>query len=72
MTDTTPDVVRLQVEMTEVKSDIHELKDDVKALLALANQSKGGYKTVMLIAGISGTVGAIAAKVVPFLAFAPK
>lgn len=72
MSDISPDVVRLQVEMSEVKNDIHELREDVKSLLALANQSKGGYKTVMLIAGISGTAGAILSKLLPFASALPK
>lgn len=72
MTDPTPDVVRLQVEMVEVKTDLHEMKADVKALLALANQTKGGWKTIMIVAGVAGTMGAVAAKIFPFIGGLPR
>ena len=72
MTDPTPDVVRLQVEMVEVKTDLHEMKADVKALLALANQTKGGWKTIMIVAGVAGTMGALAAKIFPFIGGLPR
>ena len=72
MTDPTPDVVRLQVEMVEVKTDLHEMKADVKTLLALANQTKGGWKTIMIVAGVAGTMGAVAAKIFPFIGGLPR
>lgn len=48
--------------ITAVEGDIKEIKADVKTILEQLNQAKGGWKTLMLVAGVAGTMGALAAK----------
>ena len=56
-----------QGRLSRLEADIAEVKADVKDLLKQANQAKGGYKTLMLVGGVSGMVGAVVGKIVPFL-----
>ena len=60
-------VGRHGAEIEALQSDMPELKVDVKTTLATLNQAKGGWKTLMLVAGIAGAMGAFAAKFLPFL-----
>ena len=66
------EVARLSVKVDELESDMSEVKTDVKSLLALANQTRGGWTVILLVAGVAGTVGALAAKFAPFLGGLPK
>lgn len=51
------DFGRLEAEVQALKSEIDDIKADVKCLLALANKSKGGFWMGMTIAsGIGGLV----------------
>jgi len=54
------------VEIAIMKESMADLKKDVKELLAIANQSKGGWKTLMLVGSMSGAVGAVIGKFLPF------
>jgi hypothetical protein len=49
-----------------------EVKADLKIIRETLQQAKGGWKTLMLVAGISSTVGAFIAKFTPFAGFLPK
>lgn len=55
--------------LTSVEDDIGEIKGDVKSILAQLNQAKGGWKTLMLVAGIAGAMGAFATKLAAILGF---
>ena len=44
-----------------------ELRSDIKLVLAELHAAKGGWKTLMLISGAAGAVGAILGKFFPFL-----
>ena len=47
-----------------MESDISELKSDMKQILATLNQAQGGWKTLMLIGGSCGSLGAVISWVV--------
>jgi hypothetical protein len=49
-----------------------EVKVDLKVIRETLQQAKGGWKTLMLVAGISSTVGAFIAKVAPWFGVFPK
>ena len=66
------EVAKLTVKVDALESKTSIIETDVKSLLALANQSKGGWRTIILIAGVAGSVGALLAKIVPFTAGLPK
>ncbi len=52
---------RLEAEVKSLQTEVSGLRDDVKALLELANKSKGGFWMGMAIAsGVGGVVGAVA------------
>ena len=42
---------------------------DIKAILRVLNEARGGWKTLVWVAGLSGLVGAIASKLMPFVPF---
>lgn len=50
------DFGRLEAEVQALKSELDDIKNDVKELLALANKSKGGFWMGMTIASILGGV----------------
>ena len=53
--------IEAQVEASQV--EVHQLSNDVRALLELANQSKGGFWMGMVIASaLSGVVSFFAAR----------
>ena len=66
------DIAILKTEVEYLKSHIAEIKDDTREIKETLHQAKGGWKTLMLVAGISSTVGAMAVKFMPFLGFLPK
>jgi DNA anti-recombination protein RmuC len=45
---------RLEAQVEALQNDVNTLRDDVKALLALANKSKGGFWMGMTIASLVG------------------
>lgn len=51
------DFGRLEAEVQSLKSELDDIKTDVKCLLALANKSKGGFWMGMTIAsGVGGFI----------------
>ena len=45
---------KLEAQVEALQSEVHQLSKDVKALLALANKSKGGFWVGMTIASMAG------------------
>ena len=66
------EIATLQADVRHLEKTVESMGDDVKQLVALANQSKGGWKVILLVAGVAGTAGAALAKVLPFLGALPK
>lgn len=66
------DIARLQSDVRHLEGQVQELRTDVKSLLAMVNQSKGGWKVILMVAGVAGTAGAALAKIIPFLGAMPK
>lgn len=60
------EVGRHSAHIESMQKDMAELKSDVKAILAIANQAKGGWKTMLLMASVAGGVGALVGKFLPF------
>lgn len=57
----------LSARMDNVEFDLHSLKKDTKAMLAIMNQTKGGWKTILAVGVAAGGVGAFLAKFFPFI-----
>lgn len=58
---------QLQADSARQGKDIDEMKVDLKEIKDILSQAKGGWKTLMLVAGISGSVGALVGKVFPWI-----
>lgn len=57
----------LETKMESLKSDVSEIKTDVAAIRDTLSQARGGWKTLVMVAGAAGAVGALLGKLVPFL-----
>lgn len=49
-----------------IKDDIAALKADVSAIRTTLAEARGGWRTLLLVAGAAGTVGAFVGKIIPF------
>ena len=57
------DFGRLEAQVEALQVEVHQLANDVKSLLELANKSKGGFWMGMVIASaLSGVVSFFAAR----------
>ena len=54
-------------EIEALQRDMADLKNDVKFIRETLAQAKGGWRTLMLVAGVAGSVGALIGKLLPFL-----
>ena len=50
------DFGKLEAQVASLQAEVHQLATDVKALLELANKSKGGFWMGMTIASMAGGV----------------
>ena len=60
-------IVALETEVSYLKKILDEVRADTQEIKKTLSEAKGGWKTLMLVAGIASTIGALLAKVVPFL-----
>ena len=72
MDQTQRDIGRIEGKVNSLESDLTEVKADVKAILAVINQTKGGWKIMMLVGGVTGAIGAFIVKILPFTGGLPK
>jgi hypothetical protein len=56
------DMGRLEARVDAQESELREIKADVKAILALVNQAKGGWKTLVVVGAVAGAMGALVTK----------
>jgi hypothetical protein len=57
------DFGRIEAQVEALQAEVHQLANDVKSLLELANKSKGGFWMGMVIASaLSGVVSFFAAR----------
>ncbi len=62
------EIGRIQGTQKAHGDDIAELRADVKKLLRAMNEARGGWRTLMLVTGLAGAVGAMTSKAMPALA----
>ena len=53
---------RLTAQVERLEADVTELRSDVKSMIAMLEQAKGGWRTLMLVGGLGGAVGAALGK----------
>lgn len=57
----------LETEVEAMKKAMDDMKGDLRIIRDTLLQARGGWKTLMLVAGLASTVGAVLAKILPFL-----
>ena len=68
MAETTDkDIGRLEGRMASVERDLSGMKTDLRCILKTLNEARGGWKTLLLAAGVAGTAGAFITKFLPFI-----
>jgi uncharacterized 2Fe-2S/4Fe-4S cluster protein (DUF4445 family) len=70
--DDTVQIAVLKTEMKHLEQTISDMRNDLKEIKETLSEARGGWKTLMLVAGISSSVGALAVKFTPWLAAAPR
>lgn len=61
------DIGRLEARVTAVERDLAEIKSDVKAIRSAVDQGRGRWSGFLLVAGLSGAMGAAATKLSAFV-----
>ncbi len=65
MSDIDPrDFGRLEAEVESLRNEVAGLRADVRELLAIVSQAKGGWRTLVMVGSVAGAIGAFLAKVV--------
>ena len=68
MAETTDkEIGRLEGRMNSVERDLSTMKTDLRCILKTLNEARGGWKTLLLAAGVAGTIGALASKLFPLM-----
>ena len=73
------DLGRLQGEMEGVNREIGDIKEhqsemkaDLRSILTTLSEARGGWKTLLLVAGFAGGMGALASKLAMLAPWLPK
>ena len=72
MTDDTidrRDYGRLEAQVEQLKNDVHALKETVEAMRDMMQQAKGGWRTLMFLSGVAGSIGAALSWIASHLKF---
>ena len=64
-------LTRVETKVDTLEETLIELRADVKALRAMAENAKGGWRTLMIVGGVGATIGGVLVKFVPVLGRAP-
>ena len=70
--DTQRELGSLEAKVTNLEGDVSEMKSDLRDIRDTLAQAKGGWKTLLLVAGVAGVAGAVLTKLVAFAAWLPK
>ena len=62
---------RLQAEVTALRNLVDELRQDMKRLLADVENARGGWRTLIMLGGISAAIGGLMTKLVMVFQTAP-
>lgn len=59
------DVGALEARMEAVEQEIHAMRGDVREIRDALVTARGGWKTLVIVIGLSASLGALLAKVLP-------
>lgn len=57
----------LTAKVEHLEKEVAELRGDVKHLVAMIEQARGSWKTLMMVGGLSAVIGASVAKVMQWI-----
>jgi hypothetical protein len=60
------DIGRHDAEIETLQKEIAELRQEIKQISKILNEARGGWRTMMLLGGAAGAVGAAFAKLAQF------
>lgn len=63
------DYGRLEAQVEQLTKDVHALKETVEVMRDMMQQAQGGWRTLMFLSGVAGTVGASIAWAVGHIKF---
>lgn len=66
------DLGRHDVEIDHIKRDLDEVRQDVHEIKMMLAEARGGWKTLMAVAGLAGVCGGILVKFLTATGFLPK
>lgn len=72
MTDEAVEIAVLKTQVAHLQSHVDEIRTDLKEIKATLAEARGGWKTLMLVAGVSSTLGAFLVKYTPWLMMGPR
>lgn len=52
------DYGRLEAQVSQLTNDVHALKQTVEAMKEMMTEARGGWKTILMLAGVAASVGA--------------
>lgn len=50
---------RLEQQVTQLTADVHAMRDSVEEIKDFMQQNKGGWKTIAVLGGVAGSMGAL-------------
>ncbi len=62
-------VARMEVQVERLEKDMTEMKSDIKAIRATLDKASGGWKTLMIVGGLSAAIGGFVTKVMTLWPF---
>ena len=62
------EVGALEARMETVEQEVHAMRLDVREIRDALVTARGGWRTLVVVIGLSTTLGAAVAKILPFLA----
>lgn len=65
------DIGRHDAQIETLQEDMRALKNDVHEIKLILSEARGGWKTLVMVGGISATVGAFVAKLASWINIFP-
>lgn len=60
-------LTKVEVKVETIDETLREVREDVRALRSMAENAKGGWRTLMIVGGIGTAIGGALVKFVPMV-----
>ena len=61
------DLGRIDADLATVKHDINQIKSSLSSIEKFMAETKGSWRAIVFISGISATIGGVIVKLIPWL-----